>query len=111
MKLNPVAVAEAMRTYGAVKQLIDALRSDSIGQDARWDLLQTFLKENPVWKIRIKQSLKLSPSDALDFLITEMGFDPKTLATLFDRDGQLRPKLESGIGIIQELYRERMKES
>jgi hypothetical protein len=108
MKLNPLAIAQAMKDYAEIKKLIDAMRADGIGQDARWNLLQTFLSENPKWDDLVKQSLKLKPPDALEFIITELGFNPQTLATMFDRDGQLRTKLESGIEIIQTLYKERM---
>jgi hypothetical protein len=99
-------IVEALALVAKIRALSKSLARDEDGQDARWQMLQDWLANNPQYKQLIARCLKQSPAQALETICNEMNIEP-ILIQAIDRDGQVQAMAINTIETIQNLYNER----
>lgn len=102
-------LAEMATDKSELMLLIPLLQSPN----ERWKNLQQWLKKNPKWRKYVDKCIKLSPNDALEFIVQELCKKwniPPSLLIALDRTGEMRTTLSTQIiGPIHQAYKERVE--
>lgn len=97
-------LVQALKTLGELKPVFEILAPAN--GDLRWNLLQDWLRKNPKYRKQLLHCLSINPSEAFDYLCQQFDLDLKGIA-MADPSGIIRGKVESAIGQLQELYKDR----
>ena len=102
--MSAASIIQIAQTVGALQQLSTLL--DPQNGQSRWNLLQDWLAKNPSKRKMIETAASLPPSEALGYLLDQIGVDIETLRG-FDPMGQITAKAEIALAELQKLYNER----
>lgn len=91
-------------TIGALQQLSTLL--DLSNGNARWNLLQEWLKKNPDKQQMIETAASLPADQALAYLLNQMNLDVNLLKQ-YDPQGQITHQAETALAELQKLYKGR----
>lgn len=107
MKLTNLPNLESLKKRAeewAALQLILTIDSP----ESRWQLLQIWLREHDDWQQLIEQILATSSNhDCLALILAKLEIS-QSLIEIFDRDGKIRDKASLYIGVIKQLYSDRL---
>ena len=101
-------IAAALELLAQAKQLQD-VTAKATDPNGRWELLQTWLRDNPKWKKTVEALALATPDDAYKILrayICEVADVNETTVAMFVT-GEIERKAKDSIAVIQACYRER----
>lgn len=101
-----MGLIEALRALNDFKDLALLVSDSAAGQEARWQAVQKWLRDNPTYETIVNNCLTMPPASAVTYLCNQWGIDSGLLQA-FDPHRKFSTMAEMTIEQLQTLYRER----